>query len=595
MWSGNGLPSRPWQPSIAPMKRLICKLYLPALLLLSGSSLLFSQGAAAVAVSYKDITSISALNWQQTPAIASPGSPDALPGGSLVRSLIRFPDNLRRIGPQTPHNFSATLNSLQLPLMAQSADGEWIPMLASRWAASADGRRLFFELQENANWSDGVQVSTADIAFTVDFLSGWQTAADWQARQLQQLLSGTEIYSDRIFAFILKEPDSRQALTQLASLRPFARHAYENRKGWPENFDWFAEPTTGPYYISQINPGESIVLRRTTDWWASELPYFRYRFNTGRITLRLLTAADDELSLFSRGELSLVSLTTPEQWNLPRLIALTQEKKIQRLRFYQQVPAALNGLLLNGRSPLLKNRADRQAILTALGIPEVFAFYRQEGAQRLNGMLPGSDIRPAGIHAAGHLPPELSVSYTDVQDDELMQQLAANAARAGIKLRLKKIDTMSLQSKLAHGEYDLVWLRLSEALGTEGLLSLFDKERGQFYITNPGISPSLLSLPGNDARLAQEIEEELIKKQIFVPGYHFPFTQAAYWEWLHLPDLPGTRLTADLFDPADPVSGGLFWVNRRERASIMSGPERKKDQEAGTLINTYYRAADSRP
>ncbi|WP_353979919.1 peptide ABC transporter substrate-binding protein [Salinicola endophyticus] len=53
-------------------------------------------------------------------------------------------------------------------LVKQSADGEVLPGMATRWEVSDDGRTYTFHLRDNAKWSDGEPVTAEDFVF------GWQ-------------------------------------------------------------------------------------------------------------------------------------------------------------------------------------------------------------------------------------------------------------------------------------------------------------------------------------------------------------------------------------------------------------------------------------
>lgn len=575
MWNSSGLPARFKMPA---------HLFSCALLLML--PLLISHTSHAADILYKDIAALSDLNWQSGASIPSPGSADALNGGSFTAAIHSFPPNLRRIGRQTPHSFTSLLNKLQLPLAAVTQDGQLIAMLASRWAADSENRRLYFEINPLARWSDGTAVTTSDIAFSMQFIAAPHTHAEWQARQLNNLVKQTEIYSNQIFAFVLrKDTDAESALPTLAGLRPFARHAYENINDWPERFDWRPEPVTGPYMISQINAGESVVLQKVSDWWGYPAqPYFSNRFSVSRIILRY--TASDELELFSRGEISAIDLPAATLWNSPAVTRLADEMKIRRYRLYNQAPATTNGLLINGRIAQLASPENRAAVADALNLPAATG----EERERLKGIVAGHQPAepPKPATAADHPPAQLVLSYSDVADEDLLLQLRQQAATNGLQIRLRKLPPGVLADKLALGEYELIWLSLAQPLNLDSLLSLFSRTQGALYIADPGIKDWILNQVEDPHRAARLIEEELINNYLFLPGYRFPYAQAAAWQWLHLPEPPGTRQSRSLFDPFDPLTGGLFWVNRRERAEIMAQPVRGQYGEAPPVIDTGF-------
>ena len=63
------------------------------------------------------------------------------------------------------------------------------------------------------------------------------------------------------------------------------------------------------------------------------------------------------------------------------------------------------------------------------------------------------------------------------------------------------------------------------------------------------------------------------------------YTQAAYWQWLHLPAQGAPYYAEKLFDPFSPLYGGLFWINKKQRADILAKPQNGHKKIRVEVIN----------
>ncbi|MFK4752466.1 ABC transporter substrate-binding protein [Oceanobacter antarcticus] len=65
-------------------------------------------------------------------------------------------------------------------------------------------------------------------------------------------------------------------------------------------------------------------------------------------------------------------------------------------------------------------------------------------------------------------------------------------------------------------------------------------------------------------------------------------SQYLAWQWARLPAWLGTRYSNDLFNPFDPVTGGLFWIDQRLKATALARATKFTPNQ--TLTSDAYRA-----
>ena len=87
-------------------------------------------------------------------------APEAKRGGTFRSSISSFPLTLRRVGPDSNGAFAGFLRYNQMGLVQWHPNTRHpIPSLASHWAFDADGKTVYYRIDKDARWSDGVPVT----------------------------------------------------------------------------------------------------------------------------------------------------------------------------------------------------------------------------------------------------------------------------------------------------------------------------------------------------------------------------------------------------------------------------------------------------
>lgn len=169
-------------------------------------------------------------------------------GGSYVEGIVGTP---RFINPLLAVSDADKDLSLLLysGLMKRNTDGYLIPNLAESYKISEDGLTYTFILRSDQKWSDGMRVTSQDVAFTI--LKA-QTAelkspkrANWEGVRVE-VISETEI------VFVLNQPYS--AFLNNATIGIVPKHIWENVEIDEFPFSEFnIKPVgSGPFEISDI-------------------------------------------------------------------------------------------------------------------------------------------------------------------------------------------------------------------------------------------------------------------------------------------------------------------------------------------------------
>ncbi|MGD8252340.1 MAG: ABC transporter substrate-binding protein, partial [Desulfobacterales bacterium] len=198
-------------------------------------------------------------------------SPEARKGGTYHEALSSFPLTFRVVGPDSNTSFRSAILGNQLGLIGIHPNTHnIIPELATHWAYGSDKKSMYFKLNPNARWSDGVPVTAGDFAYTLEFMRSKQIVAPWYNDYYTKEIDRVIIYDDLTLAVVgtKAQPDLHLKI----ALNPTPRHFYCRLDDtFVRKYNWSVVPNTGPYQISEFRKGKSIIFERKKDWWAADL------------------------------------------------------------------------------------------------------------------------------------------------------------------------------------------------------------------------------------------------------------------------------------------------------------------------------------
>ncbi|MDJ0638198.1 MAG: extracellular solute-binding protein [Paracoccaceae bacterium] len=139
--------------------------------------------------------------------------------------------------------------------------------LAEQIEYPEDRSWVIYTLREGATFSDGEPVQADDVAYTIDILKS-DGNPRWQI--LLKDVEGTEVLSDReVKVTFAADAQTRDLISTVGQLYILPRHYYETVEF---NRSTLEPPVgSGPYVISDVEPGRNITYCRNPDYWAADL------------------------------------------------------------------------------------------------------------------------------------------------------------------------------------------------------------------------------------------------------------------------------------------------------------------------------------
>jgi microcin C transport system substrate-binding protein len=348
------------------------------------------------------------LTWEDGSDLPSYADPAAKKGGTLSLKVPDFPGTLRSVGPNSNASFRSFLEDytcLGIVRAHPDAPGRIGPEIASSWAIDRANKTVYFKLDADAKWSDGVPFTTDDIVFSWYLFRSPLLNDPWLSDFYHKTYTGITIYDAHTFSATLTEmrPDIVARIGDPdAAMPPFPRHFYKDfGPDWVAKYNWRIQPTMGAYMIKEedIRRTSSVTMTHVKDWWAADKPFAKGRFNPDKIRLVVIRDPDKAVESFLHGDVDLLFPITTQNWygKLPDTQPTVASGFTVKATFYDRIPPPDWGLWLNTSKPPLDNLNVRVGIEYASNFALVCQQYFRGDAtlQNTNSDGYGWDVNPA--------------------------------------------------------------------------------------------------------------------------------------------------------------------------------------------------------
>jgi peptide/nickel transport system substrate-binding protein len=207
----------------------------------------------------------------------------------------------RYLNPILETRFTRASAFLFEGLVGLSSALEPVPLLATSWEQSADGKRLTFKLREGVKWHDGRPFTSADVAFTFNAIRETQAPTLWKT--YFAAVDSLETPDPHTVVVHYSKPYAQALIAWTVGLIP--EHVYD---GGPltESEGNRAPVGTGPYRMARWEPGKQLLFEASGLWWNG-------RPNIDSVVLQVNVA--DQLAALRAGELDFAQVPDVARWS----------------------------------------------------------------------------------------------------------------------------------------------------------------------------------------------------------------------------------------------------------------------------------------
>ena len=342
--------------------------------------------------------------------------PAAPKGGRLVQGVLGTFDSLnpfivRGIAPQSIRGYVVE------SLMARGYDEPFTlyGLLARKVETDAQRSYVTFHLDPAARFSDGKPVTADDVLFS------WQLLRDKgrpNHRTYYAKVAKAAVVGERAVRFDLSGSNDRELPLILGLMPVLAKHAVN-----PETFEETSFQTplgSGPYVVSQVDPGKSVTLKRDPNYWGRDLPINRGLWNFDEIRFDYYREANSHLEAFKRGLYDIRNEQDPGRWQVAYDFPAARDGHVIKEAFPSGIPKTSTFFVFNTRRPIFSDIRVREAISLLFDFEWINHNYFFDLYRRTAGYFDGSELssrgRPADERERALLTPFSSSVRADVLD-----------------------------------------------------------------------------------------------------------------------------------------------------------------------------------
>lgn len=237
-------------------------------------------------------------------------------------------------------------------------------LLAEGVRLDPERRWIEFDLRPEARFQDGEPVTAYDVVFSLDVLreEGNPFYASYYAGVEQAVA-----LNEHQVRFEFNDTESRELPLIVAQLPILPRHYWE-----PRDFSaptLAAHPGSGPYRISEVDPGRRIVYQRDEEYWGKDLPVNVGRYNIDQVIYEYYRDRDIAWEAFKAGLTDFRIDARAATWAIGYDFPAYQEGLVERISVPDVNPSMMQAFVFNLRKAKFQDPRVREALSLTFDFP----------------------------------------------------------------------------------------------------------------------------------------------------------------------------------------------------------------------------------
>ena len=120
---------------------------------------------------------------------------------------------------------------------------------------------------------------------------------------------------------------------------------------------------SGPYLVSEVDPGKSIAFRRDPEYWGRDLPVNRGLYNFDEVQIDYFRDASSMFEAFKSGLIEFRDELAPTRWAQGYEFPALTKGRVVKEALPIETPAGMSALAFNTRRPFFADPKVRQALI----------------------------------------------------------------------------------------------------------------------------------------------------------------------------------------------------------------------------------------
>jgi microcin C transport system substrate-binding protein len=510
-------------------------------------------------------------------------SSDAVKGGSVrLPSLGTFDSLNPFILKGVAAAGSGSFIHARLCTKAQDEPLSEYALVAQTILFPEDRSWVAFELRPEARFSDGEPIRADDVVYSFDLFT--KKGAPFY-RSFYADVDSVYAVDSLTVRFDFSGTTNRELPLIIGQLRVLPKHYWAQHDFTKTTL----EPPvgSGPYRMTNVDPGRSITYERIHDHWSESLAVMRGRYNYDRITYDYYRDNTVSLEAFKAGEYDFRSVGSSREWSTSYDHPAVDDGRLVKNAVPHEMIRGMGGFVFNTRKSKFADAKVRRALALAFDFEWTNSTLFYGAYVRTASYFANSELASRG-QANGRVREILEEYRGQVPEDVFGASYDAPSTDGDGNLRanLRQARRALLDAGWAIQEGKLRHVDSGEVMEIEFLLSSPSYERVigpmRLHLTRLGIDAHIRTVDASQyTNRVQGFDYDIIVatwNQYLSPGNE----QRNYWS-AAAADAPGSRNYAGIRDPVvdDLVERLIAAQTRHEQVCVARALDR-------VLAFSYY-------
>ena len=324
-------------------------------------------------------------------------NPEAPKGGRLDLAYLGAFDSLNPYNVKALSTAQGLIGNVYQSLMARSADEPFTlyGLIAKTIETNGARDRVVFHLDPAARFSDGAPITSADVVFTFNLL---KAKGRPQQRAAFGLVKAIDAPDDWTVRYDLSGANDRELPLTLA-IMPVLSRAHTDAEHF-EDQTLQIPVGSGPYRVTEVAPGERLVLERDPNYWAKDLPVSRGMYNFDSIRIDYYRDATAMFEAFKAGLIDYRVEDDTTRWRAEYDFPAAKDGRIVRAAIPSGLPKGVSGFAFNLRRAPFADVRVREALASMFDFEWIDANLYGGAYKRSQGYFDDSELSSIGRPAS---------------------------------------------------------------------------------------------------------------------------------------------------------------------------------------------------
>ncbi len=266
-------------------------------------------------------------------------------------------------------------------------------LLAESIDVSDDRQTFTFKIRSQAKFSDGTAVTAADVQFSLETLRDHGRP---NYKNNYSKISKIEIMDDHTITFHQEKGDLELPLV-IALMPILPKAAWVGKDFEASSLDFILG--SGPYMFSEVKPGESVTLKKNSNYWGKDLAINKGLWNFDKLRFDYYKDGNSAFEAFKKGDADIRQESDPVLWSTAYNFPAAKDGRVKLETYVAKLPAPAFGFGFNTRKAIFSDVRVREALTYAFDFEWANANLFAGLDKRIYGYYSGSMMSSLGKKA----------------------------------------------------------------------------------------------------------------------------------------------------------------------------------------------------